>query len=55
MSDENKLAEYSRLRLGGRELPADLRTLLVLQWQGGAANGGADPLTAMGVSLLEAA
>jgi hypothetical protein len=54
MTHDEKLAEYSRQRLGGRELPADLRTLLLLQWQRGATNAGADPLTAMGVSLLEA-
>ena len=51
MTHEEKLAEYSRERLGGREIPADLRTLLVLQWQQGGAN--ADPLGAMGVTLLE--
>lgn len=49
MTQEEKLAEYSRQRLGGREVPADLRTLLVLQWE----RGTADPLGAMGVTLLE--
>jgi hypothetical protein len=53
MTHEERLAEYGRQRLGGRELPADLRTLLVLQWQRGAAEGAADPLEAMGVTLLE--
>jgi hypothetical protein len=53
MNHDNKLAEYVRQRLNGREIPADLRTLLVLQWQRGA-NDGADPLDVMGVSLLEA-
>ncbi len=54
MSHDGKLAEYSRQRLGGRAVPADLRTLLVLQWQRGAAAAGADPLGDMGVALLEA-
>ena len=54
MPHEEKLSEYSRLRLAGRELPDDLRKLLVLQWQRGAAPSGADPLDAMGVTLLEA-
>ena len=51
MTHEEELAEYSRQRLGGRDLPADLAKLLVLQWQQGAAD--ADPLGAMGVTLLE--
>ena len=53
MTQAEKLAEYSRLLLGGREPPADLRTLLELKWQGTAANAGANPLKFMGVSLLE--
>jgi hypothetical protein len=51
MTHEEKLADYSRQRLGGRAVPADLRTLLLLQLQRGAAD--ADPLGAMGVTLLE--
>jgi len=55
MSHDDQLAEYSRQRLGGRKLPADLRTLLLLQWQRkAAANGSTDPLDAMGVHLFEA-
>ena len=54
MTIDEKLAEYSRQRLAGRELPDDLRKLLVLQWQRGAATAGADPLDAMGATLLEA-
>jgi hypothetical protein len=55
MTHEEALAQFSRLRLAGREIPADLRTLLMLQWQRGTANAGADPLGAMGVTLLESA
>jgi hypothetical protein len=54
MTHEEKLAEYARQRLGGREIPADLRTLLVRQWQPGTADATADPLASMGVTLLEA-
>ena len=54
MTHEEKLAEYARQRLGGRAIPPDLRTLLVVQWQRDATNAGADPLEAMGVGLLEA-
>jgi hypothetical protein len=54
MTHDSKLAEYSRQRLGGRKLPDDLRTLLVLQWQRGVTAAGADPLDEMGVVLLEA-
>ena len=32
--DEERLAAFSRERLDGRPLPADLRTLLVAQWEG---------------------
>jgi hypothetical protein len=53
MAHEEKIAEYRRQRLGGREIPADLRALLVLQWQRGSADAGADPLEAMGVTLLD--
>jgi hypothetical protein len=48
MTHDSKLAEYSRQRLGGRKLPDDLRTLLVLQWQRGVTAAGADPLDEMG-------
>jgi hypothetical protein len=54
MTQPEKLAEFSRLMLGGREPPADLKTLLEMQWQGAIANAGTDPLKAMGVTLLEA-
>jgi hypothetical protein len=54
MTHDERLAEYSRMRLAGRELPVDLRTLLLLQWQRGAAGSAADPLETMGVTLLEA-
>lgn len=53
MAHEEKLAEYARQRLTGRDVPADLRTLLVLQWERDAATPGADPLHFLGVSLLE--
>ena len=49
MSHEQQLVDYSRQRLAGREIPADLRTLLLLHWQG--SDG---PLSGMGASLLEA-
>jgi hypothetical protein len=54
MNMEEKLAQYSQSRLAGRAIPADLRILLLLQWQRGAANAGADPLAEMSVKLLEA-
>jgi hypothetical protein len=54
MTPAEKLAEYSRMRLGGREIPADLRALLLLQWQRDEEKPAADPLEAMFVSLLEA-
>ncbi|GAB3969752.1 hypothetical protein GCM10029978_041720 [Actinoallomurus acanthiterrae] len=31
---EERLAEFSRERLGGRPIPNDLRTMLVAQWEG---------------------
>ena len=49
MAHEERLANYSRQRLGGRDIPADLRTLLGLWWQGNVAS----PLSTMGVELLD--
>jgi hypothetical protein len=47
MTHDEKLAAYSRLRLGGRALPPDLRTLLMLQWQNAAT-----PLSEVGARLI---
>lgn len=54
MTADAQLADYSRRRLAGRDLPADLRTLLLRQWQRGSGNAAADPLDAMRIHLFEA-
>ena len=53
MTDDIKLAEYSRQRLAGRTIPGDLRTLLLVQWRRGEESSGADPFESMGISLLD--
>ena len=56
MSHDDALATYRREKLGGRAMPPDLRTLLILQWERGTAHDaeGADPLATMWVQLFDA-
>jgi hypothetical protein len=55
MSHEAALARYSQEMLGGRPVPADLRTLLILQWERDTAADaeGADPLATMWTHLFD--